>query len=199
MIALLFNCIIITLLNISAAGAQINPTDKLSFKDPLSVADVLMLQFDFNHDGQISEKEFIIGSGESGYRAHLSNIHQCLNLEKRENITKQQYWFVEVGDPMKYKQHITEYFAYMDKDQDEYISVKEYQNTFTGESDAKFGEQYAQIIDFNHDGKISRDEYINFEFTTLPSGDHEVFQNLDANKDTFISSDEFKNSFDKRW
>lgn len=200
MIILLLSCLMI-FCGESAANAQEYPPKEINFNDPQSTAQLLMQQYDFNRDGKISEKEFIIGDGKSDYRAHLSNMHKGLDIEKRDNITKQQYWFVEIGDPAKYQTDLKKYFAYMDKDGDGYISCEEYQNTFQGKYISEIGEKYAELIDANHDHRISFDEFINFDFTSTPIN-HESFRSFDTNGDSFITSDEFKKIFSyfkERW
>ena len=163
-----------------------------------SVAATLMQQYDFNRDGQITEKEFIVGDGDSAYRAHLSNVYQCPKTAKNADINEQTYWFIEMINPAQYQQDLKDYFAYLDADGDEYISAAEYVKTFAGKFPPDAGEKYLQIIDVNQDGRISRNEYVNFDFTSLPMGSHEVFHNLDANNDSFITVDELESAFTLR-
>ena len=167
--------------------------------DEQSPIEMLMMQYDFNHDGLVNEREFIIGDGESGYRAHLSNIHKALKIEDNDHISKQQYWFVEMGDPAKYKKDLAAYFGFLDKDGDGYVSAAEYLKTFEGQYPPDAGEKYLKIMDIDMDNRLSKSEYINFDFTTLPSDSHELFHNLDANHDSFITFDEFKSSLELSW
>lgn len=189
-ILLCFIAVIFCVIDVYAQIAMPNPQNS---DNPQSIAKTMMSQYDFNGDGKINEKEFIVGDGDSGYRAHLSNIHKGLELK---NITIQQYWFIEMINPKKYKEDLSDYFTYMDKDGDGYISVSEYEDTFKGKYPPDAGKKYSEIIDVNRDNLISKAEYINFDFTTFPSGSHEVFQNIDANHDKVITFDEIKHLFD---
>lgn len=187
--------IISVLLIVFNVYAQTKSFDKINSDKPQSDAELMMQQYDFNQDGKITEKEFIIGDGDSCYRAHLSNVYKILDLKDRDNIKEQQYWFVEIIDSSKYQADLKKYFAYMDKDGDGYISTKDYQNTFKGTHISKSAEKYAEILDADNDQKISFDEYVNFDFTSMPSGSHEVFHNFDTNGDSFLTADEFENVF----
>lgn len=194
----LINLILLTLLYTTDVCAQTTPP-KLEINNPQSVAEIMMMQYDFDRDGIITEKEFIIGNGESGYRAHLSNIYESLNSQDKEEITKQQYWFIEMRDAAKYKKDLLSYFEYLDNDSDGYITTEEYESTFTGKYIENFGRKYAQAIDSNKDNKISKSEYLNFDFTSLQSGSHEQFRNIDANSDNILTSEEMKQIFEKQW
>ena len=159
----------------------------------------IMKQCDFNQDGKISKKEYVVCDGVTGYRAHLSNIHKSLNIEKNDNITHHQYWFIEIVNPTKYQSDLKNYFAYMDKDDDKYISIEEYRNTFQDNYRSKFGLGYADMIDSDHDLKISLNEYINFDFASIG---YPSFHRLDYNNDSFITIDEldeFFSYFTKSW
>ncbi len=160
-----------------------------------SAAEQMMMQYDFNQDGKITEKEFVIGNGETGYRAHLSNIYESLALQKTGNLTKQQYWFFEVVDDAKYKEDLAAYFEYLDNDADGYLAAEDYKNTFTGNYIEDFGPKYVLAMDADKDNKISKDEYLNFDFTSLPSSSREQFRNIDANHDNVITFEEFKSVF----
>ena len=160
-----------------------------------SAAEQMMMQYDFNQDGKVTEKEFVIGNGETGYRTHISNIYNSLNLQKTGSLTKQQYWFIEAADDAKYKKDLVAYFEYLDSDADGYISSEDYKNTFTGDYIAEFGPKYVQAIDSDKDNKISKDEYMNFDFTSLPSSSREQFHNIDTNNDNVITYEEFESVF----
>lgn len=147
---------------------------------------------DFNHDGKISKKEYVVCDGNTGYRAHLSNIYKSLNLEKNDNISLQQYWFIEMVNPTKYQTDLKNYFAYMDKDSDGYISTEEYRSSFQGNYISKFGLLYAEMVDADHNQKISFDEYVNFDFTSI---DYPSFHSLDFNNDSFVTMDELNELF----
>lgn len=162
-------------------------------------ANSMMMQYDFDNDDQITEKEFIIGDGESGYRAHVSNVYQIISDDRKKDFSKQRYWFIEATHPDEYKKDLVDYFQYLDDDRDGYISTEEYQKTFTGAYISTFGKKYAQAIDADGDGRISQDEYTNFDFTSLPSGSSELFHIIDLNQDKMLTVDEFKQFFEKRF
>ena len=127
------------------------------------------------------------------------NTLKSLKIEDNDHISKQQYWFVEMGDPAKYKKDLAAYFGFLDKDGDGYVSAAEYLKTFEGQYPPDAGEKYLKIMDIDMDNRLSKSEYINFDFTTLPSDSHELFHNLDANHDSFITFDEFKSSLELSW
>jgi Ca2+-binding EF-hand superfamily protein len=162
-------------------------------------ANSMMMQYDFDNDDQVTEKEFIIGDGESGYRAHVSNVYQIISDDRKKDFSKQRYWFIEATHPDEYKKDLVDYFQYLDDDRDGYISTEEYQKTFTGAYISTFGKKYAQAIDADGDGRISQDEYTNFDFTSLPSGSSELFRIIDLNQDKMLIVDEFKQFFEKRF
>ena len=162
-------------------------------------ANSMMMQYDFDNDDQVTEKEFIIGDGESGYRAHVSNVYQIISDDRKKDFSKQRYWFIEATHPDEYKKDLVDYFQYLDDDRDGYISTEEYQKTFTGAYISTFGKKYAQAIDADGDGRISQDEYTNFDFTSLPSGSSELFRIIDLNQDKMLTVDEFKQFFEKRF
>ncbi|MBR3676614.1 MAG: hypothetical protein IKN71_05735 [Alphaproteobacteria bacterium] len=162
-------------------------------------ANSMMMQYDFDNDDQVTEKEFIIGDGESGYRAHVSNVYQIISDDRKKDFSKQRYWFIEATHPDEYKKDLVDYFQYLDDDRDGYISTEEYQKTFTGAYISTFGKKYAQAIDADGDGRISQDEYTNFDFTSLPSSSSELFLIIDLNQDKMLTVDEFKQFFEKRF
>lgn len=162
-------------------------------------ANSMMMQYDFDNDDQVTEKEFIIGDGESGYRAHVSNVYQIISDDRKKDFSKQRYWFIEATHPDEYKKDLVDYFQYLDDDRDGYISTEEYQKTFTGAYISTFGKKYAQAIDADGDGRISQDEYTHFDFTSLPSSSRELFHIIDFNQDKMLTVDEFKQFFEKRF
>lgn len=171
------------------------PPPHSELNNPQSAAELMMMQYDFNQDGKVTEKEFVIGNGETGYRAHLSNIYEGLNLQENGNLTKQPYWFIEATDNAKYRENLAAYFEYLDKDADGYIPAEDYEKTFTGNYIADFGPKYVQAVDLYGDNRISKEEYLNFDFTSLPSSSREQFHNIDVNNDKVITIEEFKYIF----
>ena len=181
------------------AHAQSTPQDLEKSNNSRSFANLMMMQYDFNNTGQVTEKEFIIGDGETGYRAHISNVYQIISADRKKDFSKQKYWFIEAMHPDEYKKDLADYFQYLDEDRDGYISVEDYQKTFTGAYISTFGEKYAKAIDADGDGRISQEEYTNFDFTSLPSSSSELFHNIDLNQDEMLTSDEFKQFYEKRF
>ena len=187
----LFSYITVIFFITSDVCAQNKPI-QVDATEPLAEASRIMQEIDFNSDGKISEKEFVIFNGNTGYRAHLSNMHKSLNIEKNDKITLQQYWFIEIVNPAKYQADLKNYFAYMDKDSDGYISTEEYRSSFQGNYISKFGLLYAEMVDADHNQKISFDEYVNFDFTSI---DYPSFHSLDFNNDSFVTMDELDELF----
>ena len=182
---------IIILLNINIVFAQPSSTDK-SMETPEQTAKAIMTSMDYNHDGMLSQKEYMVMDGHTAYRTHLSNMYESLNIADRYGLKEHEYWFIELFYPNKYTQDLADYFKLLDKDNKGFISTKEYENTFTGNYISQLGHQYAEAIDADKNGKISYEEYTNFDFT---SAGYKSFQNIDLNKDGFITFDEMSAIF----
>ena len=95
-------------------------------------------------------------------------------------------------NPTKYQTDLKNYFAYIDKDSDGYISTEEYRSSFQGNYISKFGLLYAEMVDADHNQKISFDEYVNFDFTSIA---YPSFHSLDFNNDSFVTMDELNELF----
>lgn len=168
-------------------------------------------QIDFNQDGKISPTEyFVIEDVTLGYRKHLTNVWKSLDVnndrivtpdeylgklnssENQENITEQAYWFIELFDYPQYQRHLLHFFNHIDKNQDGFLEAEEYINTF-GQSLIAEGKKYARALDINQDNKISKSEFLNFDFK-MPN--YEGFENIDFNHDNFISKDEMLKFFE---
>ena len=80
----------------------------------------------------------------------------------------------------------------MDKNQDGFLEAEEYINTF-GQSLIDEGKEYARALDINQDNKISKSEFLNFDFK-MPN--YEGFENIDFDHDNFISKDEMLKFFE---
>lgn len=172
-------------------------------------------QIDFNKDGKISPLEyFTIEEARLGYRTHLTNIWKSLDTNNDGTVSIEEYfgktetsrdisfsyegkieeriyWFIEILDYPQYQKHLVSYFDILDKDNDGLVSLEEYINTFIGYNGKKLtkvGEEYASALDTNQDNKISRKEFLNFDFK-MPN--IERFDKLDFNKDNYISENEF--------
>ena len=175
------------------ANAQINdepPSVERMMKDPQYMAQVMMSQYDFDHDGKITEKEFLVANGNTGYRAHLSNVYKALYTMEKDDISENVYWYIELLSPAKYRQDLAAYFDLSDKNKAGYITTDEYTATFKGDYPSEFWAEFAKAMDVNHDGRISQTEYVNFDFVLTDSGGREVFGNFDTNGDGAITIEE---------
>ena len=65
----LFSYMVVIFFITSDVYAQNKPVQTNS-NEPLSEASQIMQNLDFNSDGKISEKEFIVFDGNTGYRTH---------------------------------------------------------------------------------------------------------------------------------
>ncbi len=81
----------------------------------------------------------------------------------------------------------------MDKNQDGFLNMEAYKDTFSLDLTA-IGNKYAKAIDINNDNKISKDEFLNFDFKMI---NRKIFDSIDANNDGFISENEFVNHIEK--
>ncbi len=173
---------------------------------------------DIDKNGRISPTEyFVVESATVGYRRHLTNIWKSLDTnddnvvtpdeyfgeihsakkipfsDKDGNITEHAYWFIEVIDYSQYQRHLVHFFDFMDKNQDGFLNMEAYKDTFSLDLTA-IGNKYAKAIDINNDNKISKDEFLNFDFKMI---NRKIFDSIDANNDGFISENEFVNHIEK--
>lgn len=161
-----------------------------AMENPKAMAQMIMMQYDFNTDGRILEKEYVVMDGDSAYRAHLANMHRSLDIAHKDKINLHQYWFIELTNPRKYQKDLANYFQILDQDKDGVISIQEYVRTFDGNYISTFGPKFARLIDINQDNIITFKEYIECDFTEIAEGSYATFRYFDTNEDDVITLSE---------